>query len=100
MQPPGGQYALTAQRGPCERLGRHETPQSPARALPDRFFPPTALANVARQTKPLPMEWVVDGNNLSQAYIDYAKPLVGPLPKAGKLSLIGSGEHARRRNSV
>jgi 6-phosphofructokinase 1 len=48
-------------------------------------FVPTAHSNVARQTKPLPVEWVLDGNNLSQAYIDYAKPLVGPLPKPGKL---------------
>ena len=48
------------------------------------FFP-TALQNVARQTKPFPTEWIVDGCNVSDAFIKYAKPLVGPLPVPGKL---------------
>jgi 6-phosphofructokinase 1 len=48
------------------------------------FFP-TPLNTVARQTKPLPAEWVSNGNDVAAAYIEYAKPLVGPLPKPGKL---------------
>lgn len=48
------------------------------------FFP-TALTNVARQTKPLPVEYVLNGSDISEAFIKYAKPLVGRLPKAGKL---------------
>jgi 6-phosphofructokinase 1 len=48
------------------------------------FFP-TALSNVARQTKPLPVEWVTDGNGLSEQYVRYARPLVGVLPKPGRL---------------
>ena len=48
------------------------------------FFP-TALSNVARQTKHMPVEWIVNGNDVSAAYIKYAKPLVGPVPKPGKL---------------
>ncbi len=48
------------------------------------FFP-TALTNVARQTKHLPVEWVVNGNDLSAEYMKYARPLVGMLPKPGKL---------------
>ena len=48
------------------------------------FFP-TALSNVARQTKPLPVEWVTGGNGLSEAYLRYARPLVGPMPKSGRL---------------
>jgi len=48
------------------------------------FFP-TALANVARQTKPLPAEWVLGGCDISETFIKYAKPLVGPLPVPGKL---------------
>ena len=45
----------------------------------------TALSNVARQTKPLPVEWVVNGNQLSEAYLAYAGPLVGPMPRPGRL---------------
>jgi 6-phosphofructokinase 1 len=48
------------------------------------FFP-TPLNTVARQTKPLPVDWVSKGNDVSSAYIEYAKPLVGPLPRPGKL---------------
>jgi 6-phosphofructokinase 1 len=51
------------------------------------FFP-TELSNVSRQTKPLPKEWVSGGgggNDVTPAYVEYAKPLVGPLPKPGKL---------------
>ncbi len=48
------------------------------------FFP-TALANVARQTKPLPVEWVSGGNSMTEAFVKYAKPLVGSLPKPGRL---------------
>jgi 6-phosphofructokinase len=48
------------------------------------FFP-TPLASVARQTKHLPVDWVADGNSLTQAYLDYARPLAGPMPRPGRL---------------
>lgn len=48
------------------------------------FFP-TALTNVARQTKPFPKEWIVGGNDISPEFIKYATPLVGKLPKTGRL---------------
>jgi ATP-dependent phosphofructokinase / diphosphate-dependent phosphofructokinase len=48
------------------------------------FFP-TALSNVARLTKPLPVEWITHGNGLAEAYLQYAKPLVGPMPRPGRL---------------
>jgi ATP-dependent phosphofructokinase / diphosphate-dependent phosphofructokinase len=48
------------------------------------FFP-TPLATVARQTKHLPVEWVKGGNGLTEAYLQYARPLAGPLPKPGRL---------------
>lgn len=48
------------------------------------FFP-TALTNVARQTKPFPTEWVVDGSDVSAEFIKYAKPLVGEVPVPGRL---------------
>ncbi|HTV48913.1 MAG TPA: 6-phosphofructokinase [Phycisphaerae bacterium] len=46
---------------------------------------PTALANVARQTKPLELSYVVNGCDISGEYVKYAKPLIGPLPIPGKL---------------
>jgi 6-phosphofructokinase 1 len=48
------------------------------------FFP-TALSNVARQTKPLDTTYVVNGCDISSAFIRYARPLVGALPMAGRL---------------
>ena len=48
------------------------------------FFP-TALTNVARQTKPFPTDWIISGNNVSEAFIKYATPLVGELPRTGRL---------------
>jgi len=43
----------------------------------------TPLETVARDTRDLPAEWIVNGNDISQAFIDYARPLVGPLPEIG-----------------
>jgi 6-phosphofructokinase 1 len=45
----------------------------------------TSIKNVARETKHMDPAWIVDGNDISQAFIDYAKPLVGPLPSVGTL---------------
>jgi ATP-dependent phosphofructokinase / diphosphate-dependent phosphofructokinase len=78
------QYALTAPDGlnsgsvAMKRVGGASDPYQ------IDFFP-TALSNVARQTKPLPTEWILKGNDLSPEFINYAKPLIGPLPKPGKL---------------
>ena len=42
----------------------------------------TDLANVAEKTKPMPDEFInADYNGVTQAFIDYAKPLTGGLPK-------------------
>ena len=38
---------------------------------------------ICNKEKPFPKEWIVDGNNISQDYIDYALPLIqgrSPLP--------------------
>ena len=45
----------------------------------------TPLSSVARQTKHLPIAWIKSGNDVSAEYVAYARPLVGPLPKPGKL---------------
>ncbi len=42
----------------------------------------TELSNVAEKTKSMPDEFVnADGNGVTDAFIEYAIPLVGPLPK-------------------
>ena len=42
----------------------------------------TELANVAEKTKSLPNEYInADGNGVTEAFIKYAKPLAGALPK-------------------
>ena len=38
------------------------------------------LSDVAAKTRHLPTEWIIDGNDISQAFIDYAAPIVGELP--------------------
>ena len=38
------------------------------------------LSDVAAKTRHLPEEWIVNGNDISQAFIDYAAPIVGDLP--------------------
>ena len=42
----------------------------------------TDLANVAEHTKSVPDEFInADGNGMTDAFVEYAKPLVGKLPK-------------------
>jgi len=42
----------------------------------------TELSSVAEKTKPMPAEFInADGNNVTDAFIEYALPLTGPLPK-------------------
>ena len=43
----------------------------------------TSIKNVARETKHLPPEYIARGNDITQAFIDYATPLVGELPVVG-----------------
>lgn len=43
----------------------------------------TSIKNVAKDTKHLAAEFISGGNDITQAFIDYAKPLVGELPVVG-----------------
>jgi 6-phosphofructokinase 1 len=38
------------------------------------------LSDIAAKTRHLPSEWILNGNNISDAFIKYAKPIVGELP--------------------
>ncbi len=43
------------------------------------------LKNVAKETQHMPTKFInKTGNNVTQAFIDYAAPIVGPLPKIGR----------------
>ncbi len=43
----------------------------------------TPLNTVARETKHMDQSYIIDGNNISDAFKQYARPLVGPLPRVG-----------------
>jgi len=49
----------------------------------DTFLTP--LATVAKETKHMDASFISDGNNITDAFVQYAKPLVGELPKVGSL---------------
>ena len=43
----------------------------------------TPLHTVARETKHMDESHIRDGNDITDAFIDYARPLIGPLPAVG-----------------
>ncbi len=45
----------------------------------------TPLATVARETQHMAPQYLEGGNNITQAFVKYVTPLVGPLPKVGTL---------------
>jgi len=47
----------------------------------DTFLTP--LSTVARETKHLDPSYIADGNNITDAFREYARPLVGGLPRVG-----------------
>lgn len=49
-------------------------------------FEVTALENVAKVTRPMEAHFLAGDNGVTQAFVDYAKPLVGKLPTLGRLS--------------
>jgi 6-phosphofructokinase 1 len=48
----------------------------------------TPLHTVAKETKHLDPSFIVDGNNISDSFKEYARPLIGPLPEIGTLDEI------------
>lgn len=49
----------------------------------------TELKNVAKETRHMPDAWInKEGNDVTKAFIEYAKPIVGPLPKTGRLKAV------------
>jgi 6-phosphofructokinase 1 len=49
------------------------------------YFERTELRNVAKETRHVPDEFInKDGNDVTKAFIDYARPIVGELPPIGR----------------
>ena len=49
------------------------------------FFEVVPLRNVAKETRHMPPAYINRaGNDVTQAFLDYARPLVGPLPPVGR----------------
>jgi len=46
------------------------------------------LSDVAAKTRVLPAEWILDGNNIDDAFRSYLRPLLGELPTVEKLPLM------------
>ncbi len=49
-------------------------------------FEATDLQNVAKETKDIPDEYIAGANDVTPAFIEYARPLAGKLPVLGRLS--------------
>jgi 6-phosphofructokinase 1 len=51
----------------------------------EAYFELVPLISVAKETRPMPDAFINDeGNDVTQAFLDYARPLVGELPKIGR----------------
>ena len=49
-------------------------------------FEVTELKNVAKETRPMEARYLAGDNDVSGDFLEYARPLVGPLPVAARLS--------------
>jgi len=56
------------------------------------FYERVALRKVARDAREMPAKYINKaGNGVTKAFIDYAAPIVGPLPKIGRLKVVKVG---------
>ena len=55
-------------------------------------FKRVPLKSVARETRHMPAKFInKEGNNVTQAFLDYAAPIIGKLPMIGKLKRVPAG---------
>ena len=53
----------------------------------------TELRNVAKETRHMPDEFInKDGNDVTKAFLDYVRPIVGKLPATGRLKAVKVGK--------
>ena len=52
-------------------------------------FKRVPLSSVAKESRHMPAKFISkEGNNVTQAFIDYAAPIIGKLPRIGKLKRV------------
>jgi 6-phosphofructokinase 1 len=52
----------------------------------------TPLSTVAKHTRKMDPSFYTDGNDVTQAFIDYARPLIGAMPRTGSFDELKSGK--------
>lgn len=52
----------------------------------------TPLNTVAKETRRMDPSFYTDGNDVTQAFLDYARPLVGPMPRTGSFDELKNGK--------
>jgi 6-phosphofructokinase 1 len=70
---------MSVQEGTQGSVAMRRVPGSPYKI--ETFLTP--LSTVARETKHMDPSFLTGGNNVTQAFLDYANPLVGKLPAVG-----------------
>jgi 6-phosphofructokinase 1 len=65
---------------------RRKTPKKGARSGYEVAYDVAALADVAKETRPLDERHLAGDNDVAPAFLEYVRPLVGKLPKTGRLS--------------
>ncbi|MCX7818970.1 MAG: 6-phosphofructokinase [Kiritimatiellae bacterium] len=73
--------------------GRHESGSTAIRRLPGRAYKvaidSVELSKVAKETRHMPDEFISPaGNDVTPAFLEYVRPLVGELPKIGRLKAV------------
>ena len=51
----------------------------------------TPLDTVAKHTRKMDPSFYCDGNDVTQAFIDYARPLIGAMPRTGSFDELKNG---------
>jgi len=52
----------------------------------------TELKNVAKETRHMPDEFIsAENNDVTPAFLDYVRPIIGPLPRVGRLKFLPVG---------
>ena len=76
-------YAVTKKHSGSIAIGRKPGEKYQA------TFKRVPLASVAKVTRHMPDEFIApEGNDVTEAFLAYARPLVGPLPKIGRLHAV------------
>jgi ATP-dependent phosphofructokinase / diphosphate-dependent phosphofructokinase len=83
-----GQAAVKFATGGPHKNGSTAIKRAPGKVY-QTWIERTELKNVAKETRHMPDEFInAAGNDVTPAFIKYAAPIVGPLPKTGRLKAV------------